>query len=245
MLVSVRIASPLLPLFVTLLYKPEYSIYLIFLYSFRQFFCFLLIVLVAEIATGVYAYLNQDQLMKIIRTNVKHTIQNEYGTNENELPTEVFNTFQKHVSYFEKKETIVFILNCDQIELMQFIEFIQLECCGIDGPLDWQTSKYNNNTKAINLDVSSPEALFIIPESCCKENVTVDVCKQATRIKVGTTQIDQLPSAKYIHQKVKSTIFDSLKSIQYQLNIDFKLTEINRMKLISLTGMLGTIDTTS
>lgn len=61
-----------------------------------QFFCFLLIVLVAEIATGVYAYLNQDQLMKIIRTNVKHTITHEYGSTE--LPTEVFNAFQKNVS---------------------------------------------------------------------------------------------------------------------------------------------------
>lgn len=60
-----------------------------------QFFCFLLIVLVAEIATGVYAYLNQDQLMKIIGSNVKNSIQNEYGSTE--LPTTVFDTFQKQV----------------------------------------------------------------------------------------------------------------------------------------------------
>lgn len=60
-----------------------------------QFFCFLLIVLVAEIATGVYAYLNQDQLMKIIGSNVKHSIQNEYGSTE--LPTTVFDTFQQQV----------------------------------------------------------------------------------------------------------------------------------------------------
>lgn len=63
-----------------------------------QFFCFLLIVLVAEIATGVYAYLNQDQLMKIIGSNVKNSIQNEYGDKENRLPTTVFDAFQQQVN---------------------------------------------------------------------------------------------------------------------------------------------------
>ena len=65
-----------------------------------QFFCFLLIVLVAEIATGVYAYLNQDQLMKIIGSNVKNSVQNEYGRRDGstELPTIVFDTFQKQVN---------------------------------------------------------------------------------------------------------------------------------------------------
>lgn len=63
-----------------------------------QFFCFLLIVLVAEIATGVYAYLNQDQLMKIVGSNVKNSIQNEYGSTE--LPTTVFDTFQKQVNSY-------------------------------------------------------------------------------------------------------------------------------------------------
>lgn len=82
---------------------------------------------------------------------------------------------------------------------------LQLECCGVDGPLDWQTSKYNNKTKGINLDVSSPEEAFMIPESCCKANTTAGDCKQATRIKVGTTKIDQLPNAKFIHQKVRIT----------------------------------------
>lgn len=100
------------------------------------------------------------------------------------------------------------------VKLMQFIPFIQLECCGVDGPLDWQTSKYNNNTKAINLDVSSPEAMFIIPESCCKQNVTLDVCKQATRIKVGTTKLDQLPSAKYIHQQVRNEFIQVFVTFQ-------------------------------
>lgn len=70
-----------------------------FFSSFVQFFCFLLVVLVAEIATGVYAYLNQDQLLKMVRTSVKHSIQNEYSVNK--LQTETFDAFQKHVSDFD------------------------------------------------------------------------------------------------------------------------------------------------
>lgn len=65
-------------------------------FDFIQFFCFLLIVLVAEVATGVYAYLNQDQLTKLVRNSVKQSIQTEYGTNE--LQTQAFDSFQKHVS---------------------------------------------------------------------------------------------------------------------------------------------------
>jgi len=128
-----------------------------------SFFCFLLIVLVAEIATGVYAYLNQDQLFKIVRTSVKQSIQSEYGTNE--LQTQTFDAFQKH-----------------------------LECCGADGPQDWQLSKFNNNTKVVNLDVSSKEGTFVIPVSCCKANLTEEVCKRETRRKVGETRFDESSS---------------------------------------------------
>ncbi|XP_031625244.1 CD9 antigen-like [Contarinia nasturtii] len=125
-----------------------------------SFFCFLLVVLVAEIATGVYAYLNQDQLLKIVRSSVKQSIQSEYGTHD--LQTHAFDTFQKH-----------------------------LECCGAEGPKDWQTSKYNNNTnKALNLDVSSPPETFIVPPTCCKANITDKVCKEARVINIGVSKID-------------------------------------------------------
>lgn len=62
---------------------------------FQQFFCFLLIVLVAEIATGVYAFMNQDQLMKMVRDTVKHSVREQYSDIQSQ--TLAFDTFQKNV----------------------------------------------------------------------------------------------------------------------------------------------------
>lgn len=64
----------------------------------------------AEIATGVYAYLNQDQLFKIVRTSVKQSIQMEYGAND--LQTQTFDAFQKHVSNFLDTYYIRALLIC-------------------------------------------------------------------------------------------------------------------------------------
>lgn len=64
--------------------------------------------------------------------------------------------------------------------------------------MDWKTSKYNNNTKQLNLDVSSLPETFIIPETCCKANISNAECKKATRIQSGSSKIDS-PS---IHLKV-------------------------------------------
>lgn len=61
----------------------------------HQFFCFLLIVLVAEIATGVYAILNKDQLYKMTRDSIKKSIQEEYGVINSR--SDVFDTFQAKV----------------------------------------------------------------------------------------------------------------------------------------------------
>lgn len=69
-----------------------------------QFFCFLLIVLVAEIATGVYAYMNQAELMKMVRESVKHTVREEYG--EFQSKTLAFDAFHKHVSIISRPFTV-------------------------------------------------------------------------------------------------------------------------------------------
>lgn len=67
----------------------------VLLYS-KQFFCFLLLVLVAEIATGAWAFHNREKLESMVRASVKNTIQHEYGHIESK--TEAFDTFQAHVS---------------------------------------------------------------------------------------------------------------------------------------------------
>jgi len=69
-----------------------------------------------------------------------------------------------------------------------------LECCGAEGPQDWQTSKFNNNTKVLDLALSSQEAIFVIPASCCKANLSETVCKQETRRKVGETNVGESSS---------------------------------------------------
>lgn len=61
-----------------------------------QFFCFLLVVLVAEVSTGAWAYHNRDKLDAMIRSSVKNTVQNEFGVIESR--TANFDLFQRHVS---------------------------------------------------------------------------------------------------------------------------------------------------
>lgn len=61
-----------------------------------QFFCFLLVVLVAEIATGVYAYQYRDKLNELVQFHVKETVQKEY--NVSDTKTTIFDVFQTNVS---------------------------------------------------------------------------------------------------------------------------------------------------
>lgn len=42
----------------------------------------------------------------------------------------------------------------------------------------------------MNLDVSSPEATFVVPLSCCKKNITDIICKQSVKFKVGESRLD-------------------------------------------------------
>lgn len=44
-----------------------------------QFFIFLLVVVVSEIAAGAWAFHNKDKLSDVIRQTVKHTVQEEYS----------------------------------------------------------------------------------------------------------------------------------------------------------------------
>lgn len=63
-----------------------------------QFFCFLFIVLVAEIATGVYGFLHKDELLKAVRADTKMTVQHDYSVIQSK--TLLFDIFQENVSGF-------------------------------------------------------------------------------------------------------------------------------------------------
>lgn len=60
------------------------------------FFCFLLVVVTAEIAAGAWAFTNKDKLTDIVRDTVKHTVQEEYSVYATR--TAAFDGVQKMVS---------------------------------------------------------------------------------------------------------------------------------------------------
>lgn len=51
--------------------------------------------LVAEVATGAWAYYNKDKLDVLVRSAVEHTVKQEYGVYKDK--TEYFDAFQDHV----------------------------------------------------------------------------------------------------------------------------------------------------
>ena len=60
-----------------------------------QFFCFLLIIVVAEIAAVVWAYSNSDKLEGYVESSVRSTVQEEYGIVDTR--TKTFDAIQKGV----------------------------------------------------------------------------------------------------------------------------------------------------
>jgi len=56
-----------------------------------------------------------------------------------------------------------------------------LECCGANGPSDWQSSKYNkvDRSNIIDLTVSKINPVYSIPESCCNAAYGLKECDLA------------------------------------------------------------------
>jgi len=60
-----------------------------------QFFCFLLIIVVAEMAAVGWAYSNSDKLEGYVESSVRSTVQEEYGMVDTR--TKTFDAIQKGV----------------------------------------------------------------------------------------------------------------------------------------------------
>jgi hypothetical protein len=60
-----------------------------------QFFCFLLFIVVAEIAAVVWAYSNSDKVESYVESSVRSTVQEEYGVVDTRTAT--FDAIQKGV----------------------------------------------------------------------------------------------------------------------------------------------------
>ncbi|CAH0552859.1 unnamed protein product [Brassicogethes aeneus] len=92
-------------------------------------FCFLLIIVVAQVSAGVWGYIHRDNLETQIRITVKETVERDYRDNKNNIRA-LFDTFQE-----------------------------KLECCGAEKPSDWMnTGEINYGITNSKSTYSIPES---------------------------------------------------------------------------------------
>ncbi|XP_075227636.1 tetraspanin 96F [Lycorma delicatula] len=102
------------------------------------FFCFLLVILVAEISAAAWAYSNSDDLEKLVKQNVEETVLKEYGNITSR--TETFDVIQRE-------------LNCCGAK-------------GPTDWLSSSFNKVEK--QRVDLAISASHQTYKIPASCCK-----------------------------------------------------------------------------
>ncbi|KAI4457341.1 tetraspanin [Holotrichia oblita] len=118
-----------------------------------SFAALLFVILVAEIAATVWAYIYADDLEPLVRGYVKSTVQEEYWHDSDRQHT--FDTIQR-----------------------------ELKCCGSESPRDW----IEDRDVKLSISSSTPDN-YLIPASCCHENVAPALC-DATRKQLVAGAID-------------------------------------------------------
>lgn len=113
------------------------------------FFVFLIIILVGEVAVGLLIYFDESSYKDVITNSVQATVKDKYHNNTT-ATVQTFDLIQEG-----------------------------LECCGSNGPIDWQKSLYNNYRDMNAPEIGIPKSkggnsrdlsgLFNVPQSCCKE----------------------------------------------------------------------------
>ena len=79
----------------------------------------------------------------------------------------------RNIVFICLKIKTVYILAADcQERKLTFKNMLQLQCCGIEGPKDWDRNNYFNCSSR---DVGSREACGV-PFSCCKRKPNVSMC---------------------------------------------------------------------
>lgn len=79
---------------------------LIFIFC-LQYFCGLLLILVAQISAGIWAFSNKDSLQRLLHHTVTQTIQYEYGKPEYQQRTIAFDAIQKEVRYLADTKSLI------------------------------------------------------------------------------------------------------------------------------------------
>lgn len=113
------------------------------------FFCCLLIMLVAEVAAGAWAFHNRDHLNDMIEKSVSYTVTHEYSRVQSR--TIAFDTFQKKLKCCGAKGPS-------------------------DWAASIYNDKDLGNKEVISLVVSKIIPNYKVPESCCRDDVDIKAC---------------------------------------------------------------------
>jgi len=139
------------------------------------FFAFLMIIFFGEVASGIMVYYQEANYETMIDKSVRNTVEHQY--------------------------------NSSNMAVLHTFDLLQegLECCGVEGPRDWQKSAYNKHDFSSNteLGVGGRDAEFLVPTSCCRKPETQD-CRNNINLKSN-----QVPNYLHIY---KDGCADQLKA---------------------------------
>ncbi|XP_058064011.1 CD81 protein [Anopheles bellator] len=150
-----------------------------------SFFCCLLMVLVAEMAAGAWAFQNSTKLDNVVRSAVKDAVQTQYGM----IPTRTatLDAIQQHY-----------------------------QCCGAEGPNDWQSSAYNNVERPTpSIEIGKLPVSYNLPETCCSSHISPEECKVARRMEYATSIKRANIFADGCMEKLVGEIRKNIKTISY------------------------------
>lgn len=111
----------------------------------------MLIVLTAEIAAGVWAYQNGDKLEAFVKSNFKHTLQNEYKAIESR--TEIVDAIQEH-------------FQCCGVDGPS--DWSHSKYNSAKGGI-------------LDLAISSAKLSYSVPKSCCKTGTGEQMCETSRK----------------------------------------------------------------
>uniref|UniRef100_A0A182UHC6 Tetraspanin n=1 Tax=Anopheles melas TaxID=34690 RepID=A0A182UHC6_9DIPT len=117
-----------------------------------SFFCCLLMVLVAELAAGAWAFQNSDKLDNVVRSAVKEAVQTQYGVIP--MRTATLDAIQKHYK-------------CCGAEGPNDWQ---------------SSAFNNAERPTPSIEISNQPTIYKVPETCCVSNITPEQCEKATQM---------------------------------------------------------------
>lgn len=123
------------------------------------FFSLLLIVLVAEVAAGSWAYYNRDRLDQMIHVHVDHTVKEEYSVVSSR--TVAFDAVQRHLECCGAGSPTDWAgakFNRNKNAGLEKAAFVESVKATVVGQIQYQ-----------------------LPESCCRQNITKTECDESRK----------------------------------------------------------------